>query len=65
MLPASVMLVADETVTFTGAEMLLLIAVDKLCCITRVGTKVVPPPKEKDTASPEATNPIKTPIAPD
>jgi hypothetical protein len=41
-----------------------LIAFDSDCWMTSEGTKVSPPPNEKDTASPAATKPISTPVAP-
>src|SRR3954466_4673536 len=64
MLPASGTLVPSLTVTLTGAAMLALILFDVACVITSVGTKWVPPPLLNDTASPGATRPSSTPVAP-
>src|SRR5256885_2116493 len=64
MLPTRGMAVEGDTVTTTGAEMLALIRFDVLWVMTRVGTNVSPPPKEKEIASPDATRPIRTPTAP-
>src|SRR6266704_6872353 len=64
MLPTRGTVKAGETVTTTGAAMLALIKFDVLWVMTRVGTNVVPPPKEKEIASPPATRPIRTPTAP-
>src|SRR6266704_5880130 len=53
-----------DSVAMTGAAMLALIRLEVLWVITRVGTNVSPPPKEKEIASPDATRPIRTPTAP-
>src|SRR2546425_274116 len=64
MLPTRGTVKAGETVTTTGAARLALIRFDVLWVMTRVGTNRVPPPKEKEIASPDATRPIRTPTAP-
>ena len=66
MLPTSGMPFAGEidTLTVSPAFSRALIAFDSDCWITSVGAKLSPPPKEKLTASPGATRPISTPIAP-
>src|SRR5438093_8302182 len=64
MLPTRGTVKAGETVTTTGAAMLALIRFDVLWVMTRVGTNMVPPPKEKEIGSPAATSPIRTPTAP-
>ena len=55
---------AGEQLAMTGAAIFALIELERLCWITRVGTNVSPPPKEKEIASPAATSPISTPTAP-
>src|SRR4030095_1623159 len=53
-----------DMVTFTGAAMLALMRFAVACVITREGTNIVPPPKVNVIASPGATRPINTPVAP-
>ncbi len=48
----------------TGAAMLALIESLRSWVMTIDGTNVSPPPREKDTASPGATSPISTAVAP-
>src|SRR4051812_37520032 len=67
MLPFSGTPLAPDTVTFTGAALIVLAAVR---VITRVGLHVESgssghsPPFAKESASPEAVNPMRTPAAP-
>src|SRR5512147_85008 len=63
-LPTSGMAKAREMVTFTGAAMLALRALELARVMMRVGTKVVPPPKLKEIGSPAATSPMITAVAP-
>ena len=66
MLPTSGIAAAGEieTLTVWPAVSCALIAVDSDCWITSVGAKLSPPPNENETASPGATRPISTPMAP-
>src|SRR5262245_50657310 len=64
MLCVSGIAVAGEMVALTGAAILDLIKFDVAWVITSDGTNIVPPPNENVMASPAATRPIRTPIAP-
>ena len=65
-LPTSGTLTALETLTLTttGIASWALMALLRDCWMTMVGTKLSPPPFEKLTASPGATRPISTAVAP-
>ena len=52
-----------DTLTTPEARRALM-AVDSDCWMTSEGLKFVPPPKENETASPPATSPMRTPVAP-
>ena len=66
MLATSATLTASETLTLTvtGMARWALMAELSDCWMTMVGTKLSPPPFEKLTASPGATRPMSTAVAP-
>src|SRR4030095_13246189 len=66
MLPTSGIAAAGENETLTTCPPVscVLMLVDSNGWITSVGAKWVPPPNENEMASPGATSPIRTPMAP-